>query len=93
MTPRAIENAEFDIRDTTEQDSSHGNGMSKHPGNQDQDIDYEIIMEQNEPLVEPNWPLMESNETYQNEDNPSETLDDTYDEDADGDLKHETTGT
>ena len=43
MTMRAIENAEFDTPDVTEQDS-HENRMSEHPGNQDQDMEYEIII-------------------------------------------------
>ena len=57
-TARAIENAEFDIPDVTPQDSQ-GGGMSEPQQGQNQNVEYEIIMEHNEPLMEQNGPLVE----------------------------------
>ena len=93
MTTRAIEK-EFDILDATAQDSN-GNGTSEHPKNQDQGIEYEIIIEPNELLMGPNGSPVESSDTHQNGANPLKTLDDTDDDEEDGDdgLKHDTTGT
>ena len=78
ITARAMENAEFDIREVTSQDS-HEYQTSKSYESQDQDIDYEIIIESNEPL-------MESDETHQDENNSFEALDDMDDEIEDDDF-------
>ena len=53
--------------------------MPEHSANQDQDIEYEIIIEPYEPLLEPNGPHVESDETHQNDANPFEALDDVDD--------------
>ena len=61
--------------------------MSEHCANQDQDIEYEIIIELNDKLVE-------SDEIHQDDTNPFEALDDADNdkEDADDETGHETTG-
>ena len=56
---RAIENEYFDIPDMTSQ-CSQGNRTSEPQQNQDQDIEYNIIIENNKPSMEPNGPLVES---------------------------------
>ena len=71
---RAIENAEFNIPDVTPQ-HSQVEGASEPQQNQDQNVKYEIIIEHDEPLLEPNGPLVESDEK------PFEELDDSDDED------------
>ena len=76
---RAMEDAEFDIPDVKPQDSQV-NGTSEPQQNQDQDIEYKIIIEHNEPLMEPNGPLVESNE------NPFEELDEIDDADENEDI-------
>ena len=43
--------------------------------------------------MEPNGPLVESDETHQNENNPFMALDDTNDEDDETYPRHETNGT
>ena len=55
---RAIENAEFYIPDMTPHDSQ-GDETSEPQQNQDQNIEYEVIIEHDEPLLEPDGPLLE----------------------------------
>ena len=85
---RAIENAEFDIPDVTPQDSQVG-GTSEPQQIQDQNVKYDIIIEHDEPLLESNGPLVESDE------NPFEALDDSDDEEDAEDIvpENETNGT
>ena len=74
---------------------SQGNGTSEPQQNQDQDIEYEIIIAHNEPRMEPNVPLVESDETEQNENNPFEALDDMDNADENEDIvpEYKMTGT
>ena len=93
MAAKAIDSAEFDIPYVTEQ-HSHGNGTSEHPESQNQNIEYKIIIEHNRPLMEPNMPLVESNDTHQNGNNPCVALGDIDDKGEDDVVpKHETTRT
>ena len=74
---------------------SNVNKMSGHPGSQDQDTEYEIIVEPNGPLMEPNGPFVESDKTHQNQANLFEALDGTDDGEKDVDYgpEYETTET
>ena len=55
---RAIENTEFDVPNVMPQDSQRY-GTSEPQQNQDQNIEYEIIIEHNVPLLEPSGLIVE----------------------------------
>ena len=84
----AIENAEFDIPDVTLQDSQAG-GASEPQQIQEQNVEYGIIIEHDETLLEYDGPLVESDK------NPFEALDDSDDKEDAEDIAtgNETNGT